>query len=96
MTATSIPLDELVAMSEAHRLEIVLLQTRIERLHALLREHGINPPDEDPLLGASDGEHLAACREVVTTAYALLERLDELKAMVGSGMELVGGESWKR
>lgn len=93
---TNLERDVLIAMSEAHRLEVALLQTRIERLHALAREHDIPIPADDPLLGVSDGEHLIACRAVVTAAYALLERLDELREMVGSGMELIGGESWRR
>ena len=84
-----------LAASEAHRLETLLLATRIERLSALLREHGIRLPDEDPRLGISDGEHLLACRQVVRAAYELLDRLEELRAIVGSGMELVGKERWE-
>ena len=83
-------------MSEAHHLEVVLLQQRVERLHAVLREHGIPLPEEDPRLGASDGDHLRACRDVVIAAYELLERLEDLKSLVGSGMELMGGEPWRR
>jgi hypothetical protein len=77
------------ALQEAHRLEVELLQIQIERLRSALREHGIPLPAEDPLLGASDGEHLAACQAVVSTAYDLLERLEELRQMVGSGHELL-------
>lgn len=80
---------QVMALAEAHLIEVALLQTRIERLHALLREHGIVPPREDPLLGASDGEHLEACQAVVSAAYELLARLDELREMVGSGAELL-------
>lgn len=84
------------AIAVVHRVEAGLLQTRLERLTALLREHGIPLPDEDPRLGASDGEHLAACRRVVVAAYALLEQADELeealaalRTLVGSGSELL-------
>lgn len=83
------------AAALAHRLEVSLLMSRVERLTALLREHGIPLPGEDVRLGASDGEHLEACRTVVVAAYELLARLEELRAMVGAGMELVGGERWR-
>jgi hypothetical protein len=86
----------------AHRLDTMLLQGRVERLTALVREHGIPLPDEDPRLGASDGEHLARCRAVVDTAYRLLEAteaferaLGELRATVGSGIELLRDERWR-
>ena len=86
----------------AHRLEVSLLSARIDRLTALLREHEIPLPESDPRLGASDGEHLAACRAVVVAAYSLLERADdleralgELRRIVGSGMELVRAERWR-
>ena len=88
-------LELLQAISDAHRLETSLLSMRLERLTALLREHGIALPEEDPLLGISDGEHLMACRRVVDAAYDLLERLEDLKRIVGSGMELVGKEKWR-
>lgn len=91
-----------LAADQAHHLERVLLTTRIERLCAVIREHGIPLPEEDPRLGASDGEHLAASRRVVTAAYGLLEGIEEferalaeLRSLVGSGMELVGKESWR-
>ena len=87
----------------AHRLESTLLLSRIERLTAVIREHGIPLPGEDPMLGASDGDHLAACRTVVTTAYDFLEAsrafeqaLRELRSLVGSGMELIGGAPWTK
>ena len=90
------------ALQAAQRLEVSLLLTKIERLNAVVREHGIPLPGDDPRLGASDGDHLAACRQVVTTAYDLLEAaksfevaLAELRTLVGSGMELVGGAPWK-
>lgn len=90
------------AMAAAHHLETVMLSTRIERLIAVVREHGIPLPGEDPMLGASDGEHLAASRRVVIAAYDLLVQADELESaladlrtMVGSGMELVKGEAWR-
>ena len=95
MTTHPYELDLLTAASVAHRLEANELQGRIERLVALLREHGIALPEEDPRLGASDGEHLEACRTVVVKAYELLEALDALRAMVGSGMELIGGDEWR-
>lgn len=86
----------------AHRLEGALLSTRIERLTALLREHGVPLPEEDPRLGMSDGEHLVASMRVVTAAYELLEKVDDfeqaliqLRQLVGSGMELVGKEKWR-
>lgn len=89
------------AAAMAHHLERTLLLARIERLTALVREHGLALPPDDTRLGVSDGEHLAACRLLVTTAYEMLEAiqnfdtaLHELRALVGSGMELVGGESW--
>jgi len=85
----------LLALMDAHRMEVLLLQTRIERMGALLREHGIPLPSEDPRLGVSDGEHLMACTKVVSAAYDLLERLEELRAIVGSGMEFVGAEPWR-
>lgn len=94
--------DLATAYQAAHRLEAAMLQTRIERLTALVREHGLPVPQEDPRLGASDGEHLARCRTVVLAAYRLLEAADELeralnelRATVGSGMELVRGERWR-
>jgi len=84
------------AVSRARRVNSALLQVKIERMTALLREHGIPLPSEDPRLGASDGEHLARCRAVVTSAYELLEKidqfdrsLDELRETVGSGVELL-------
>lgn len=69
--------------------------TRVERLTALLREHGVPTPDDDPLLGASDGAHLAACRDVVTCAYDLLFALERLRDLVGAGMELVRDDVWR-
>jgi hypothetical protein len=93
-TTPSIDAGPLIALSEAHRLEVSLLQTRIERLTAVLREHGLPIPGDDPRLGLSDGEHLLACREVVIAAYTLLERLDDLKLLVGSGMELLDEKGW--
>jgi len=90
------------ALAAAHHLETANLSTRIARLTAICREHGIPMPSDDPLLGASDGEHLAASRRVVIAAYDLLVQMDEftaalaeLRTMVGSGMELVGGEPWR-
>lgn len=90
------------AYAQAQRLEVGLLQARCERLTALVREHGLPIPGDDPRLGASDGDHLAACRRVVVAAYELLEHmreldeaLTELRRMVGSGMELVGGDPWR-
>lgn len=83
------------AMAQAHALDKALLLTRLERLTALLQEHGVPLPEEDPALGASDGQHLEACRLVVTKAYELLEALEDLKALVGSGMELVEKEIWR-
>jgi hypothetical protein len=90
------------AYEAARRLEVALLQTRIERLSAIIREHGLSLPSDDPLLGVSDGEHLEASRAVVIAAYDLLENagtltaaLEELRGLVGSGMELVGGERWR-
>jgi hypothetical protein len=74
----------------AFKLEQRLQQQYIERLHALLREHDIPLPAEDSLLGASGHEHYAACREVVIVAYELLQRLEELREIVGSGHELLG------
>lgn len=91
------------AVELAHHLERSLLMARIERLTAVLREHGLSVPGTDERLGAADGEHLEACRQVVVAAYALLEQitafeqaLTELRRMVGSGMELVGGEPWRQ
>lgn len=88
-STTGTEAEQVMALAAAHRVEVALLQTRIERLHAVLREHGIPPPDDDPRLGASDGEHLEASRAVVSAAYSLLDRLEELHAMVGSGVELL-------
>lgn len=94
--------DLALALNAAHRLESELLLTRIERLNALVREHGIPLPKDDPRLGASDGEHLAACRRVVMAAYGLLEQAAELeaalgglRAFIGSGMEFVNQDSWR-
>lgn len=91
------------ALDSAKRFDDHLLQQRIERLTAIIREHGLPLPEEDPHLGASDGDHLDACKKVVTAAYDLLEAsetleraLAELRALVGSGMEFVGSESWRR
>lgn len=81
--------EQVLALASAHRIEVWRLQQRIELLHAVLREHGIEPPQEDPRLGASDGEHYAVCVDVVQAAYTLLEHLDELREMVGSGAELL-------
>ena len=81
--------NEVFALASAQRLEVELLQAHIERLRAALREHGIPLPDEDPRLGASDGEHLEQCKAVVRAAYALLGELRTLEAMVGSGVELL-------
>ena len=81
--------SELQALSEAHRLEVLTLQVKIEILRAIIKEHGIPLPKEDPLLGASDGEHLEACKAVVRGAYELLPHLRELERLVGSGMELL-------
>src|SRR5262245_65001130 len=103
-TGTSVPVshfDHMVAVDAAHRIEVAELQTRIERLTAILREHGIPLPIDDPRLGASDGEHLRQCRDVVTTAYALMEQitafedaLTDLRRMVGSGVEMLG-DTWR-
>lgn len=103
-TRASAPEAELVeALAAAHYLETAQLATRIARLTALCREHGLALPSDDPLLGTSDGEHLVASRRVVIAAYELLaqieeftEALTELREMVGSGMELVSGEPWRK
>lgn len=86
----------------AQHLNAALLCTRIERLTGLLHEYGVPTPEDDPLLGASDGEHLIASRQVVIAAYEMLERmadfekaLNELRRLVGTGMELVGKEKWR-
>ena len=76
--------DELAAF----KLEMRLQQSYIEQLHALLREHGIPLPAEDSRLGASGAEHLEQCKAVVTAAYELVQELERLKAMIGSGHEL--------
>lgn len=87
---------ELVGILDAHRLETTLLQVRVERLTAVLREHGLPIPGDDPRLGASDGEHLEQCRQVVNAAYELLTQLRTLERMVGSGMEFVkDDQSWR-
>lgn len=83
------------AAAMAHRLETSLLSARLERMVALLREHGIEPPRDDPRVDAGDHDHLIACRAVVLAAYELLERLEELRGIVGTGMELVGGQRWR-
>jgi len=92
----------LAAAAGVHHLEVRLLQTRIERLSAIVREHGLSLPAGDSLLGVSDGEHLAACRRVVVAAYDLLGACGELEAaladlrqLVGSGMELLEDRSWR-
>lgn len=92
-----------LALAQAYKLDVLELETKIERLKAVLREHDITMPGNDPLLGASDGEHLMACRTLVVKAYEMLEKMDEfeqalseLRSLVGSGMELVGGESWRK
>jgi hypothetical protein len=85
----TLTVQETHALAEAWHVERLLLESRIERLRAIIREHGIPLPEEDPLLGASDGEHLEQCRAVVTAAYALLTELDSLREMVGSGVELL-------
>jgi hypothetical protein len=58
-----------LAAAQAWHLERVELQSRIAHLESVLREYGINSPGTDPLLGASDGEHLEACKAVVRGAY---------------------------
>jgi hypothetical protein len=90
------------AAALAHHLEKSLLLTRIQRLTDLLKEHNIEVAQDDPLLGASDIEHLKQCRSVVIHAYDLLQSikdfetaLRDLRTTVGSGMELVGGNSWR-
>lgn len=84
-----------LAMLEAWHLERTQLLARIARLEAVLREHGLPGPAEDPRLGPSDHEHLEACRAVVRGAYELLPHVEELRRIVGSGIELLGQESWK-
>ena len=91
--ARELEVQEAAAM--AHRLEVSLLMSRVERLTALLREHGIPLPGEDGRLGASDGEHLEACRRVVMSAYELVGALGVLEQMIGSGRELLEVEPWK-
>jgi hypothetical protein len=86
---TTTYLSDLQALVAVHRLEVQLLQVQIERLRALLREHDIPLPQEDARLGASDGEHLEACKAVVRGAYELLPHLEALREMVGSGVELL-------
>jgi hypothetical protein len=83
------------AMFAVHRLETALLQQRIELLEAVLREHGIPSPAEDSSLGASGADHLEACRNVVRGAYELIPHLESLRAIVGSGMELLNPEPWR-
>ena len=85
----ALELSVLEASALAHRLDVRELTHRVERLTSVLKEHGIPMPEDDPRLGASDGEHLEACRKVVTKAYELLEALDDLRVMVGSGVELL-------
>lgn len=94
MSVAAVQDAQIQALVEAHFLETRLLQAHIERLRAVLREHGIPLPEEDPLLGASDGEHLEACKAVVRGAYELLPALERLRTMVGSSMELIDGERW--
>lgn len=76
------------------RIELRELQGRVEILTALVAEHGIQTPADDPRLGASGAEHLAQCRRVVRLAYELLMELEALREMVGSGMELLE-DSWR-
>lgn len=83
-----------MALVRAHALDQRLLYARIERLEAVLRYHGIPSPSEDSALTASSAEHLEACKRVVRAAYELLPHLEELRATVGSGMELLEEESW--
>jgi hypothetical protein len=83
------------AVEQARDLEATLLQTQIERLTAVIKEHGLPVPGEDARLGASGLEHLAACQLVVTKAYELFDALEALKLIVGSGMELLRTESWR-
>jgi hypothetical protein len=85
--------DLVGTLLDAHKLELRVQQQRIERLEAVLREHGIPLPNEDPALGASSYEHLQACRAVVRGAYELLPQLERLRELVGSGMELLD-ERW--
>lgn len=87
MTAISSDLQQ--GLAEAFVLERRLLQARISLLEALCAEHGIPLPESDPALGAAGREHLEASKAVVHAAYDLLERLEELKGIVGSGMELL-------
>lgn len=82
------------AVATAHRLEISLLQARVDGLAARLREHGVTVPAEDQLLGASGVEHLEQCKRVVLAAYGLLREVEELRRLVGSGVELLE-ESWR-
>jgi hypothetical protein len=77
-----------LAALAAFKLEQRSQQDRLEQLMALLAEHGIPLPPEDSLLGASGQEHYQACRAVVVAAYELIERLEELREIVGSGHEL--------
>ena len=88
------------AVAAAYALEHTLLSARCERLVALLREHEIPLPDDDPRLGGSGGEHLERCRLVVIKAYELLGKADELehalgelRRVVGSGVEMQQ-DSW--
>lgn len=85
-----------LAAALAHKLETALLMSRLERMVALLREHGIEPPADDPRVDAQEHDHLIACRDVVIAAYELLERLEELRRMIGSAMEFVGQPSWTK
>ena len=85
-----------LAIAAAHRLETRQLLTRMERMAALLEEHGIPLPSEDRALGASSLEHAAATRAVVLTAYDLLASMDafdhalgRLREIVGSGTEML-------
>lgn len=89
------PIAILEAASRAHRLEVYELEGRLERAYAVMRDHGIPLPNEDEKLGASGAEHLDACRDVVLSAYELLESLERLKHIVGSGMEFVGAPQWR-
>lgn len=66
-----------------------LMAARVSQLEELLRENGVQLPSPDGAV-----EHYETCRAVVLAAYELLERLEELHKLVGSGMELLR-DSWR-
>lgn len=84
---------DLSGIHHAHKLDVFTLKSRIKRLEDELIARNIPLPT--PPIDRSGEAHYEKCREIVNIAYDLLERMEELRQIIGSGVELLQTEAWR-